>query len=203
MERWEESRVRDIPDEDRGRAGMYGVLAHLLGAPPDAVALASLARLRGDDSVVGRAIGALAEAAAASCAEDAACEYDALFAGLPQGVLRPYASYYRTGFLFEKPLAELRRDMAALGLARAEGVSEPEDHIASVCEIMHGLISGAYGPPAPLAAQRAFFEAHVAPWAPRFFVDLEQANEAAFYRPVGTVGRTFLAVEGEAFAFVG
>jgi TorA maturation chaperone TorD len=40
----------------------------------------------------------------------------------------------------------------------------------------------------------------MAPWIGRFFADLERAEEADFYRRVGTLGRTFVDIESEAFA---
>ncbi len=111
--------------------------------------------------------------------------------------LLPYASYYLTGFLNERPLARVREDLAALGLARVEGMSEPEDHLAFLLEIMAGLAAGRFG--AEEGAQRRFFDRHLAPWAPRLFADLEQAKAARFYRAVGGLGRVFLDVEAEAF----
>ena len=36
------------------------------------------------------------------------------------------------------------RPMARLGIEQADGVSEPEDHIASLCEMMAGLIEGVF-----------------------------------------------------------
>jgi TorA maturation chaperone TorD len=123
--------------------------------------------------------------------------------GLTQGELKPYASYYLTGFLHEKPLAVLRRDMQRLGIARAAHSAEPEDHAASIFAVMHGLITGAFGDPAELPAQKAFFDVHLDPWMPEFFRDLEAAKHANFYRPVGTLGRAFLAIEKEAFSLVG
>ena len=36
----------------------------------------------------------------------------------------------------------LRQDLKRLGLARAEGHSDPEDHIGTICEIMSGFASG-------------------------------------------------------------
>jgi len=98
--------------------------------------------------------------------------------------------------------ADLRRDLAAAGIVRADGVAEPEDHIAFLCEVMHGQILGLYAEPAALAAQRAFFDKHIEPWAARFFADLEAATAAAFYRPVGTLGRSFLAIEREGFGYL-
>ena len=110
----------------------------------------------------------------------------------------PYASYYLTGFLHERPLARLRADMRELGLERAEGPSEPEDHAAILCEIMAALISGEFA--ATVARQRHFFEKHLGPWIGRFFADLETAEHAEFYRSVGTLGRLFILIDTEAFA---
>src|SRR3546814_1226921 len=89
--------------------------------------------------------------------------------------------------------------MAGLRIARADDVKEPEDHIAALCEMMAGLITGSFGAPADLAEQRHFFDTHIGCWAPRFFEDLQAAQSAVLYMPVGTIGRLFLAVEAEAF----
>jgi TorA maturation chaperone TorD len=194
--------VQGIAEEDALRARFYGLLAHLLAGPPGSETLENLRRLEGDDTEMGRALGDLASAAAAIAPEQAEVEFNALFIGLTEGELIPYGSYYLTGFLYEKPLADLRGDLDSLGIARSEGVSEPEDHIASLCEVMHGLIVGAFGVPADVKAQRKFFDVHVNSWAPRFFTDLEVAEQAVLYRPIGTVGRTFMAIEREAFSMV-
>ncbi len=192
-----------LPDEELHRARIYGLLARLLAAPPDAALLAGLAGLAGDDSELGRAFAALARAAAAITQAAVAEEYHDLFIGLTRGELLPYGSYYLTGFLNEKPLALLRGALAHLGIARASQVKEPEDHIAALCEIMAGLIDGAYGTPQPLAAQRMFFTAHIAIWADRFFKDLAGAKAAVFYAAVGQLGRRFVAIESAAFAMDG
>jgi TorA maturation chaperone TorD len=113
--------------------------------------------------------------------------------------LVPYASYYLTGFLNEKPLADLRGHLARLGIAGAEDQDEPEDHIAALCEVMHGLATGVFGKPASLDQQRAFFDAHIVPWAGKFFEDLEAAAQTTFYASIGKVGQLFMAVEAEAF----
>jgi TorA maturation chaperone TorD len=110
----------------------------------------------------------------------------------------PYGSYYLTGFLHERPLARLREDLVRLGLERAAGQAEPEDHAAILCEIMAGLAGQTL--PAPPGADRELFEAHLAPWMGRFFADLERAQTAAFYRSVGMLGRVFMQIESEAFA---
>jgi TorA maturation chaperone TorD len=192
-----------VPEEDALRGRFYGLLAHLLVAPPTAETLAALTRLEPDETGLGQALGSLSGAARTVAVDEAEDEYNALFIGITRGELVPYASYYLTGFLYEKPLAALREDMERLGIARAEDVAEPEDHIASLCEMMHGLIHGSFGNAGDLVAQKRFFDAHLAPWASQFFQELEAADSAVFYRPVGTLGRMFMAIEGEAFTMVG
>ena len=49
--------------------------------------------------------------------------------GVGRGEILPFASYYLTGFLKDKPLAKLRNDMKEIGIELAENVKEPEDHI--------------------------------------------------------------------------
>jgi|GEM_PF-48818 len=190
----------DIAEEDRARAQVYRLLGAALARPPDADFLKRLAGIEGDASPLGQAFAALAHSARSLDPAQAEEEFDALFIGMPQGELNPYASYYLTGFLYEKPLARLRDDLAKLGLGPAQGVAEPEDHIGFLCETMAALIEGRFGPPRGLAEQRRFFDAHLAPWAGRFFADLAQAKAARLYLPVGDIGRIFIDVESEAFA---
>ena len=151
---------------------------------------------------MGSAIAMLATVAGKANAADVEREYHDLFIGLGRGELVPYASYYLTGFLHEKPLAKLRADMGELGIARAEGVKEPEDHIGALCEMMAGLILGQFGDAAPVEVQKAFFEKHIAPWASHFFRDLEKANASVFYAAVGRVGTVLMDVEDSAFSMV-
>lgn len=189
------------PDpEEQSRADIYRLLAALLVAPPDHTMLAGLSELSGDGSELGLAFRALARAAAAATESGVAREYHDLFIGIGRGELLPYLSFYRTGFLHERPLAELRGALAGLGVARTAEVKEPEDHIAALCEVMAGLIAGAFGPPADLGRQRQFFDAFLAPWAERFFRDLEEAKSARLYAAVGRIGRLFTGVEETAFA---
>lgn len=181
------------------RADIYALLATLLRTSPTAETLQHLVRLEADDTDLGRAIGLLAVAAGTTTAEAVDEEFHDLFVGVGASELKPYASYYRTGFLYEKPLADLRDAMAELGIESADESSEPEDHIASLCEIMCGLITGAFDAPASLAGQRAFFDRHMAPWVEHLFEDLETVESSVFYRPVGAVGRLFMQIEAQAF----
>ncbi len=198
------------PDADPGvdpadllRAQMYDFLGVMLAAPPDAAMLKHTAALSGDDGAIGQAVSALARTAARMSPAQAEREFNALFIGLGRGELLPYASYYLTGFLNEKPLATLRTDMATHQIARAPNVFEPEDNIASLMEMMAGLIRGRFGAPASVERQRTFWGRHVAPWAGHFFADLEAARGSVLYAPVGTAGRLFMEVEREGFRMSG
>jgi len=189
----------EIAQEDVLRADLYDLLGVLLAQPPDIGLLGRVAALKGDDSALGQGIRALGRLAGQMPAAAVQTEFNALFIGLTRGELLPYASYYMTGFLHEKPLAVLRNDMMRLSIERAPNVYEPEDNIASVCEMMAGLIRGRFGAPAALSTQKDFYAAHIATWAGHFFTDLEGAKASVFYAPVGTIGRTFLDIEREAF----
>jgi TorA maturation chaperone TorD len=187
--------------EDMIRARFYALLSRLLSAPPSGEALAELGALSGDETPIGSALGALGEAARAADPAAVDDEYHSLFIGGGQGgEICPFASHYLTGFLNERPLADLRGTMMEFGIEASGTSKEPEDGMVTVTEIMHGLITGAYGEPAGLESQRDFFLKHLQPWATDFFTDLETADAARLYAPVGTLGRVFMKVESEGFA---
>lgn len=190
--------VAAIDEVEAARAQEYALLATLLSRSPDTEFLSRLARLRADPSPLGLAHAGLAEAAARVGVERAGREFFDLFVGLGRGELLPYASYYLTGFLHERPLARLRGDLRRLGIEQTSGQSEPEDHAAILCEIMSGLAGKTID--APPGADREIFEKHMAPWMGRFFADLETSRTADFYARVGALGRTFMDIETEAFA---
>ncbi|WP_197703177.1 TorD/DmsD family molecular chaperone [Sulfurifustis variabilis] len=187
-------------EEERARADVYSLIAALLGRPADERMLLLLRTLD-----TGGATGTqmapvwdlLRQAAHDARAEEVADEYQELFIGIGRGELVPYGSWYLTGFLMERPLAELRTDLARLGFERDENVREPEDHVAALCETMSLLIAGE---DVPFEAQREFHEKHVAPWMGRFFNDLAQARSARFYRAVGLLGEQFMKLERAYFA---
>ncbi|MEM1351877.1 MAG: molecular chaperone TorD family protein [Pseudomonadota bacterium] len=188
-----------IDAEDRMRADLYNFLGLLLARPAGEMLLEQTAALSGDDTPLGEAIAGLARVAKASTPKGVEREFNALFIGLGRGELLPYASYYLTGFLNEKPLAKLREDMAALQVTRAENVFEPEDNIAALMETMAGLIVGRFGVARDVERQKTFFNNHIAPWASHFFTDLEAAKSSVFYASVGAVGRAFMEIEREGF----
>ena len=202
--KFDTSEQSGLSEVDLQRAHLYGLLARVLGEPLDDDTLVILRALKNEivvaDTDLGKALislGAVASRAVRSIAEE---EYTLLFYGMGSGgELNPYASHYLTGFVYEKPLANLRRDMISLGIEASGLSSEPEDHIAYLCEIMHGLITGALGESPGLETQKKIFLNHMAPWVGQFFSDLERADSAVIYMPVGTIGRLFMAIEASGF----
>lgn len=197
-----EAVVTEIDEIDAARAQEYALLASLLSAAPSPELLTALSQLRGDPTPLGLAHAALGNAASSVSVTDAEREYFDLFIGVVRGEVLPYASYYLTGFLNERPLARLRGDLAKIGIERTEATCEPEDHAPILCEIMSGLAAGRLS--ANPNAQREIFEKHMMPWMGRLFADIERsARGTKFYRHVGTLGRVFLEIEEQAFALAG
>jgi TorA maturation chaperone TorD len=197
------SAAQAIPEQDVLRSQQWAMIARLLVRAPDAQTLAAIGALQGDASALGQAYGALARAASDTTVALVEREFFELFVGVGRGELLPYASFYLTGFLNERPLAELRRDLGAMGVARASGRHEPEDHIASISEVMAGLAAGDYDAGVlgcGAAGEAGFFARHVQPWAGQFFDDLAVAPSARFYRTVAEIGRLFTDIETRAFA---
>ncbi|MGB0683670.1 MAG: TorD/DmsD family molecular chaperone [Magnetovibrionaceae bacterium] len=189
-----------VSEEDQMRAAYYGMFARVLAAPAKQDTLKLLSDLSGDESEVGEALSAIAEVAQQTDEEAAEDAYNLLFVGQGAGgTLMPYASFYRTGFLYEWPLARIREDMAEIGIGHAGKNGEPEDHMAFLCEMMHGLITGTYGEPLGLERQQAFFDAHIGPWGEMFFNDLAKADGAGYLAPVGRLGALFLGLERDGF----
>jgi TorA maturation chaperone TorD len=187
----------EVDEIDQLRAAEYGLLSLLLGKAPDTDTLSRVAGLKGDASDLGMAHIELAAVAAAMDDRAVSKEFFDLFIGLGRGELLPYASYYLTGFLHERPLARVREDLDRLGIERAGVSREPEDHAAILLEVMAGLARNDFE--AGFDEQKQFFERHLKPWAARMFADLEMSQSANFYRAVGRVGRVFMELESEAF----
>lgn len=185
-------------EDDVLRSQQYGFLARILGAAPSADLIAQVAEMEGDDSPLGGAYGLLARKAADTDPAAIEREYFDLFIGVGRGELLPYASFYLTGFLNERPLADLRGDLAVLGVERVKDRHEPEDHIAFLFDVMAGLADGRFES-GELSEDR-FYQRHLAPWAAQFFDDLAIAPSADFYRPLAEIGRVFMDIEARAFA---
>lgn len=197
-----EASIGRLPsEEDVLRAQFYELLSKFLSAPPSTEQLAAAGDLVGDTSPLGTAVQKFALACQRCDAMSADDEFSDLFIGVGRGELLPFESYYLTGFLHEKPLARLKRDMAGFGIARKDGVSEPEDHAASVLETMAGLIDGRFGTIQPVSRQKEFYDAHIASWMPVFLKDLKDASSSVLYASLADVALRFLEIETQAFAF--
>lgn len=192
-----------VDREDWARSRTYGFLASLFVSAPDAERLASISNAEppSGEGPVGDAWVELARAAAAADPEHVDGEFHDLFIGLGRGELLPYASWYLDGFLFGRPLVRLRSDLAALGFERADGVHEPEDHIAALFDVMAALTDPGQGEALP--GQQQFFANHIAPWVERFMSDLRTAQAAGFYRAVGQLGERFMVLEKQYLGIAG
>jgi TorA maturation chaperone TorD len=189
--------------EELARAELYGLLARLWVAPPDQALLAQFRVAVTQAPVEGGHLEApwteLVGAMRATDETRATAEYEVLFGGVGKPEVFLYGSYYLSGFLNEKPVAALRTDLAALGLARDEARGETEDHIAYGFEVMRYLIAGDDPAVCTLEQQRHFFRAHLQPWAERL-CDAVQAHPAAVtWRAVAAFTRAFMQVETQAF----
>jgi TorA maturation chaperone TorD len=194
-----------LSEEDRARAEQYAVLSRLFAGAPDGEFLHKLQALAAvwgrSDSALGQAWRELGEAAASIEAEAVEDEYTRTFLTIGRPEVMLFGSYYIAGFLMEGPVVELRNDLAELGLGRRYGVTESEDHIAALSDVMRHLI--VTGPDrSGLARQQLFFARHIAPWFGAFGDALERAPDAAFYPRTANLVRTFFEIERLAFDMI-
>ncbi len=190
-------------DEETARAEVYGLLAALFYAPPTADVLALMRVAATEAPTAG---GFLQEpwrelvAASRRLSDgDIQAEYNALFGGVGKPEIYLFGSHYLSGFLNEKPLALLRTDLARLGLARDEAMSETEDHIAYLCEVMRYLIAADDVAVANLTAQRQFYGDHLQPWVLQLCDAMDANPKARFYAALSGFTRSFLSVETQGF----
>ena len=193
----DDDRASHLDAVEQGRANLYLLISNLVLRVPDEPTIIQISQLKGDETPLGRAMSAVGAAADIRLAGAIAKEHFDLFVGVGRGELLPYASYYLTGFLYERPLVRVRQDLKRLGLERGEGYTEPEDHVGFLFEAMAGLILRRVD--AEAHEDRRFFERHVQPWAEKFFDDLAKIETARFYQSVGALGREFMRIEHEAF----
>ncbi len=190
-------------DEETARAEVYGLLAALYYAPPTPEVLAQLRVAATETPAPG---GFLQEpwrelVGAARGLSDAAiqAEYNTLFGGVGKPEIYLFGSHYLSGFLNEKPLAALRGELARMGLARDEAMSETEDHIAYLCEVMRYLIAAEDVATANLTTQSKFFGAHIQPWVLLLCDALEAHPKARFFAELAVFTRAFAGVEAQGF----
>jgi TorA maturation chaperone TorD len=193
-------------DEETARAEIYGLLSQLYYAAPSDELLGQLQVAVTEAPDAG---GFLEEpwrelvASARSLSQaQIASEYNSLFGGVGKPEMYLFGSHYLSGFLNEKPLVRLRDDLAELGLGRSEGMSETEDHVAYVFEVMRFLIAGEDVDVSNLTRQQAFFTQHVQSWLPALCQVLQSQPRAAFYARVAAFTEAFISVESQGFDLV-
>lgn len=190
-------------DEETARAELYGLLALLYYAPPPAELIAQLRVAATDAPAAGAFLEepwrALVGVARAMSEQDIQGEYNTLFGGIGKPEVYLYGSHFMSGFLNEKPLARLRTELAQLGLARDDNMSETEDHLAYLCEVMRYLIAGEDVAVANLTRQRDFFANHMQPWVLTLCDELQKHPRARFYAALAELTRAFMGVEAQGF----
>jgi TorA maturation chaperone TorD len=192
--------VLSLPAEEAARANVYGLLARLFYAPPDAALLKSLTDAPDiqaeDGGELASAWKALKQVAATSDPEAVRDEYDTVFVGTGKSPVTLYVCAYSIRYSSDTPLAALRGELARLGLGRREGVNEPEDHIATLCDTMRHLIAVQRR---ELDEQRAFFMRWIAPSFAALCDAIEAEPQTAFYKPVARFAKVFFDIERTAF----
>jgi TorA maturation chaperone TorD len=194
-----------LEPEDRARANFYAILAGLFADVPDAALLAAIGRSEPLEEAESGSLPLAWNRLVAACRvmdpEAARQEYTDLFVGTGRAELNLHGSHWRSGFMMEKPLVELRRDLAGLGLARKPESTQVEDHISALFETMRLLIEGdSARSPANLSVQKGFFETHIATWAFDFLRALKDCSLANFYHPVAEFAEIFMALERDSLA---
>lgn len=190
-------------DEETARAEIYGLLAQFFYSAPTPEFLEALRVAPTEAPAAG---GFLEEpwrdiVASARALDDQAIarEYDALFGGVGKPEVYLFGSHYLSGFLNERPLVKLRTDLQALGLERDEAMSDTEDHIAYLSEVMRYLIAGDDVAVANLTRQAEFFAIHLQPWATQLCDAITAHPKAKFYAVVAAFTRAFMGVEAQGF----
>lgn len=196
----------DDASEELQRAEIYGLLAALFIAAPPAELLGQVQVAPTEAPSAGGFLEAswseLVGAARRATPAAVAVEYDALFQGIGKPEIFLYASFHKAGAINDQPLVALRDDLAALGLAREMAVSETEDHIAFLCEVMRWLIAGDDLVAGSLPSQKHFHAAHIAGWVDTLCDQIANHPKADFYRAVALFAHDFFAVEQQGFDLV-
>ena len=195
---------RSIDEEDQVRADFYALLATLFYRAPDERLLQAIMispePAAASDPALAMAWMALAAASGVVTPDALNDEFETLFIGVGRAPVMLYGSFYQAGFLNEKPLAELRTDLAAMGFSRGGAVQETEDHVAALCDVMRAMILGdVVSLPATLEGQRRFFMKHLQPWV-LLCCDATIINENSnYYKHVAAFAKCFFKIEIQAF----
>jgi TorA maturation chaperone TorD len=192
---------RLLPPEEAARGNFYALLARLLHSAADAALLQSLSQAEAidGDADLSKAWADLCRASAAMDVDAAGAEYDGLFVGVGEAVVSVYAGFYTGAAAIDHPRVRLQADFAAFGLEHVI-VGEPEDHLATLFDVMRVLAAGGAGrSPAPLDEQKRFYDMYLRASAPKFFNAVIACEKANYYRKVAELGLAFVAIESESF----
>jgi TorA maturation chaperone TorD len=190
-----------IPAEEAARANLYGLIARLFYAAPDAQLISQLlnsSAIEGEGEL-GTAWREMVEACRTAFPAALEQEHTELFIGTGKAPVTPYLSHYVLRHVNDAPLVELRGQLAAWGIARRDGVPEYEDHVSGVCETMRFAIAVQQRTP---EEQKVFFERFVYRGATALCDAVSASNQARFYRLVARFARAFFEVEKVAFEIV-
>ena len=189
-------------DEEAARAHLYALLAELFYAPPDSGLLARLRAQSADPDASTTLDVAWRELLEIVGQHDDAVvrqEYDRLFGGVGKPEVYLFGSHYLSGFLNDRPVVRLRDSLQELGLARDPGMTETEDHVACLFDVMRHLIIQEDEAGGGIAVQQRFFSDHVYPWIEAMCDQLTRNPQARFYAGVGELTRQFIRVEAQGF----
>jgi len=212
-EQIKESSATEVGDvglpEDLARADLYGLIARLFHEAPDQELLDQIVssipegqEAQSEAAPLARVWQNLVEMATANPAKAWQDEFDQNFISVGRPIIILNGSFYMAGYLNERPLVEIRRALDAFGLESAEEISETEDHISALCEVMRYLIAGDDVEISNLTNQRVFFNDHIRPWHDDLFDAIDAVSEMRLYHSVASLAREFLAIEGQGFDMI-
>jgi TorA maturation chaperone TorD len=188
---------------------LYGLIARLFHEAPDQELLDQIVssipegkEAQSEDAPLARVWQNLVEMAKANPAKAWQDEFDQNFISVGRPIIILNGSFYMAGYLNERPLVEIRRALDAFGLESAEEISETEDHISALCEVMRYLIAGDDVEISNLTNQRVFFNDHIRPWHDDLFDAIDSVPEMRLYHSVASLAREFLAIEGQGFDMI-
>ncbi len=193
--------------EELARADLYDLIARFFQMPPAQDVLNQIAATAdqhdaADEAPLARLWMDVVEVAKNNPAKAWHDEFDlnCISVGKPNVVLN--GSFYMAGHLNEKAWVNIRQALEEFGLEASEEVTETEDHISALCEVMRYLIAGGDVEISNLTNQRIFFNEHIRPWYDELCDAIEDIPEMHLYHPVAALTREFLAIESQGFDMI-
>ena len=188
-----------LDPEDQARAALYGLIAQLFYAPPDQNVLAQILNARafeGDEGALALRWRELTERCRTAFPVMLENEHTDLFVGTGKSEVTPYLTHYAAERTLDNPLVQLRKQLAEWGMSRREHATEPEDHVAGVCESMRLAIASQHR---SVEEQKSFFDRFVYKGATAFFAAVVASPKSDFYRCVARFAAEFVELERQAF----